>query len=105
MVANPREKRRAPRFPVYFTTEYESEERRGSGITKTLSRVGAWVGETTQPVPVGERLRIRVSAFVGSFATPLAARVVGVASDGFAVEFGDLGPAEHEILSRALSAA
>ena len=105
MIVDPRERRRAPRYPVCLTTEYESEERRGSGVTTTLSRFGAWVGEATQPVPVGERLRIRVSAFVGSFATPLAARVVGVGSDGFAVEFRDLGSPEHEILSRALSAA
>lgn len=60
MQAVTEENRRAPRLPVEVKVDYRSLGRFITDYTKNLSRRGVFVA-TSMPLPVGERVRIRLT--------------------------------------------
>ncbi len=92
---------RAPRFSVQVPTEYE-DSHTGSGLTENVSLSGVRVEHVSRSMAIQTEIRLRFSFFMGSFDTVFRGAVVRHTGDGFAVQFGDMGEAQLEVLHRVL---
>ena len=91
--------REAPRFDVQAPVEYENSHR-GSGSTTNLSLVGVLIEYASTIIPIETEIRLRFSFFEGSFDTEFRGTVIRHTKDGFAVQFGDMGETQLEVLQR-----
>ena len=94
------ERRAAPRLSIQVPTEYENSHT-GSGFTKNVSLSGVRVEHASISMAIQTEIGLRFSFFVGSFDTVFRGTVVRHTGDGFAVQFGDMGEAQLEVLRRA----
>ncbi len=97
------EQRAAPRFSVQAPTEYGNSHM-GSGFTKNVSLSGALIEHASISLAIQTEIRLRFSFFMGSFDTIFLGTVVRQAGDGFAVQFGDMGETQLEVLRRTFQA-
>ncbi len=97
-----KDRRVAPRLRIQAPMEYGQDAEMGSGLTKDVSLSGVRIERASLAVPIETELRLRFSFFLGSFDTLLRGKVVRHTTDGFAVQFGSLDVAQHEILRRVL---
>ncbi len=95
------ERHREPRFRVQVPTEYENSHT-GSGFTENLSLSGVLIEPASRSNTIQTELRLRFSFFIGSFDTVFHGTVIRHTGDGFAVQFGDMGEAQLEVLRRIL---
>ncbi len=95
------EQRAAPRFSVQAPTEYGNSHM-GSGFTKNVSLSGVRVEHASISMAIQTEIGLRFSFFVGSFDTVFRGTVVRHTGDGFAVQLGDMGEAQLEVLRRTL---
>ena len=95
------EQRAAPRFSIQMPTVYEGSQI-GSGITENVSISGVRIEQATVPMAIQTELRLRFSFFVGSFDTVFQGTVVRDTGPGFAVQFGDMGEGQFQVLRRIL---
>ncbi len=94
------EKRRAAaRLSVEVPTEYESPHT-GNGFTKNVSLSGVQIEHASISMAIQAEIGLRF--FTGSFDTVFRGTVVRHTGDGFAVQFGDMGEAQLEVLRRIL---
>ena len=91
------EQRAAPRFDVQAPVEYENSHK-GTGFTKNLSLLGTLIEDASTLIAIQTEIRLRFSFFMGSFDTVFRGTVVRQTGDGFAVQFGDMGEAQLEVL-------
>ncbi len=91
------EQRAAPRLSIQAPTEYENSHM-GSGFTENVSLSGVRIEHATIPMAMQTEIRLRFSFFVGSFDTVFQGTVVRDTGPGFAVQFGDMGEAQLEVL-------
>ena len=98
----PRERRRAQRFSVKVPMEYEDHTLAGRGFTRNVSVSGVRIEQASQSVPIGMQLGLRFSFFLGSYETLFTGEVIRRTEDGFAVQFGNLDPAQLNTLRTAL---
>ena len=78
-----------PCHPVFF----ESSKHRGSATLSEVSYSGAWLEVEQAGAVVGEPIRIYVWPTNHAEPFELAAQIVGVREDGFAVEYEEPGQA------------
>ncbi|HJL40475.1 MAG TPA: TIGR02266 family protein [Myxococcales bacterium LLY-WYZ-16_1] len=103
--------RRAPRLPAEIKVDYRSLGRFITDYTTNISRLGVFV-RTSMPLPVGERVRIRLSLPDGEVPFALDGEVKWVASrqdrekhdPGMGIEFVDDDPEVQEKLEELLRA-
>ncbi len=95
------ERRAAPRFIIQVPTEYENSQM-GSGLTENVSISGVRIEKASISAAIQTEIRLRFSFFKGSFDTIFQGTVVRHTGPGFAVQFGDMGEAQLEVLSRTL---
>ncbi len=95
------EQRAAPRSSIQVPTEYENSHM-GSGFTKNVSISGVRIENASVSIAIQTQIRLRFSFFKGSFDTIFQGTVVRHTGDGFAVQFGDMGEAQLEVLRRIL---
>ncbi len=98
------EQRAAPRFGVQAPAEYENSHV-GSGLTENVSISGVRIEHASRSIAIQTEIRLRFSFFMGSFDTVFRGTVVRQTGDGFAVQFGDMGEAQLEVLRRILPPA
>ena len=95
------ERRRGTRFSAEMDVEWESPTVRGEGTLSDISEGGCLVlcGES---VVEGEPVRILFPLGDGMKAE-VAGKVVNVSEDvGFAVKFGELSPAQRDLISKII---
>ena len=95
------EHRAAPRFRVQVPTEYENSHM-GSGLTENMSVSGVLIESASKSIAIQTEIQLRFSFFIGSFDTVFRGTVVRHSEDGFAVQFGDMGEVQLEVLRRIL---
>ena len=96
------ERRAARRFSIQVPTEYEGSQL-GSGITENVSFSGVRIAHASISMAVQAQIRLRFSFFMGSFHTVFRGTVVRDTEEGFALQFGDMGEAQLEVLRRVLA--
>ncbi len=95
------EQRAAPRLSIQAPTEYENSHM-GSGFTKNVSLSGVRIEHASRSIAIQTEIRLRFSFFTGSFDTIFQGTVVRHTEGGFAVQFGDMGEAQLQMLRRIL---
>ena len=106
------QRQRTVRVPTRFPVAYDHLEKQGRGTCFNLSQSGMFIG-TTDPVPVGEDMIVRVSAPGIQDAFSLWSRVMWTNAlegqnffpAGMGVRFLELGPTEVTHLSTLLEKA
>ncbi len=94
------ERRAAPRLGLQVPTEWENSHM-GSGLTENVSRSGVRIEHASILIAIQTEIRLRFSFFTGSFDAIFQGTVVRHTEEGFAVQFGDMGEAQLEVLRRA----
>ena len=95
------QRREARRFIIQAPTEYKNSQT-GSGFTENVSISGVRIENASVSIAIQTEIRLRFSFFMGSFDTMFQGTVVRHTGDGFAVQFGDIGEAQLEVLRRIL---
>ncbi len=98
------QRREARRFIIQAPAEYEDSQT-GSGLTENVSISGIRIENASVLIAIQTEIRMRFSFFKGSFDTLFQGTVVRHTGDGFAVQFGDMGEAQLEVLRRILPPA
>ncbi len=92
------QRRGAPRFIIQVPTEYEDSQT-GNGLTENISISGVRIGRVSVSPAIHTEVRLRFSFFLASVDdTTFQGTVVRHTEDGFAVQFGDMGEAQLEVL-------
>ena len=95
------EQRAAPRLGIQAPTEWENSHM-GSGLTENVSSSGVRIEHASVLIAIQTEVRLRFSFFTGSFDTTFLGTVVRHTEGGFAVQFGDMGEAQLQVLRRIL---
>ena len=91
------ERRTAPRFSVQAPIEYKNSHM-GSGVTEDVSLSGVLIKHPSKSMAIQTEIRLRFSFFMGSSGTEFCGTVVRHTEDSFAVQFVDMGKAQHLVI-------